>query len=84
MYALEIGLFVAGVVLLVIGYRKTNRNILVAASVLLFLVGTAGDFISGYGDGVSGRHRAAQDSSATPKAGTENGERSTSSRPADT
>lgn len=84
MYALEIGLFIAGAVLLVIGYRKTNRNVLVAAAVLLFLAGTAGDFISGYRDGVSGRHRAAQDSSAAPKAGIENGERSTSSRPEDT
>ncbi|MEZ0472001.1 hypothetical protein [Luteimonas salinilitoris] len=76
MYALDIGLFIAGAVLLVIGYRKTNRNVLAAAAVLLLLVGTAGDFISGYGDGVSGRHRAAQDSSAAPETGVENGERS--------
>ncbi|WP_149194058.1 hypothetical protein [Luteimonas suaedae] len=66
MYALEIGLFIAGAALLVIGYRKTNRNMLVAAAVLMLLVGTASDFISGYGDGVSGRHRAPQDASAAP------------------
>jgi len=34
-FVLQIGLFVLGVVLLVIGYRKSNRNLLLAAALLL-------------------------------------------------
>ena len=52
MYVLEIGLFVVGAILLVLGYRKTNRNLLLAAAVLLFLTGTIGDLTSGFSDGL--------------------------------
>lgn len=63
MYILEIGLFVAGVFLLFAGYRKTNRNLLLAAAVLLFLTGTVDDFSSGFVDGLSSNRTAALDES---------------------
>lgn len=58
MYTLEIGLFVVGALLSFIGYRKTNRNLLLTAAVLLFLTGTVGDFASGFSEGLSGNRAA--------------------------
>jgi hypothetical protein len=59
MYILEIAIFVVGALLLFIGYRKANRNLLVMAAVLLFLTGTVGDFASGFSEGISGNRIAA-------------------------
>src|SRR5690606_41909397 len=42
MYYMEIALLVAGVIVLVIGYRKNRRNVLLTAAVLLFLAGALG------------------------------------------
>jgi hypothetical protein len=37
MHYLELGLFVAGTIMLVVGYRKNHRNLLLAAAIALFL-----------------------------------------------
>lgn len=52
MYIMEVALFVVGVVVLVAGYRRNHRNMLLTASILLFLAGAlssgAQGFIEGY------------------------------------
>lgn len=56
---LEIALFIIGAGLLILGYRRTNRDVLVVAALLLFLAGSIGDFFSGFVDGVNGSRTAA-------------------------
>lgn len=51
MYYLEIALFIAGLVVLVVGYRRNQRNLLFIAAILLFLVGVLGGFVEGFEDG---------------------------------
>ena len=51
MYYLEIVLFVVGLVVLIVGYRKNQRNLLFIAAILLFLVGVLGGFVEGIEDG---------------------------------
>lgn len=46
-YVLE----VVGLVLLVIGYRRSNRNLLLAASLCLWFGGSLSDFVHGFMDG---------------------------------
>ena len=54
MYYLEIALFVIGIVLVVVGYRKNGRNLLLAGAVVLYLSAALPQFVGGYLDGVSG------------------------------
>ena len=65
MYVLEIALFVVGAILLLVGYRKTNRNLLLAAAVLLFLTGAIGDLTSGFSEGLSDRRPALHDAATS-------------------
>ena len=58
---IELALLVIGAVVLVLGYRKIQRNMLLAAAILLFLAGTVGDFGRGF---IAG----ATDASAAPAA----------------
>ncbi|MDQ3494368.1 MAG: hypothetical protein M3485_02255 [Pseudomonadota bacterium] len=51
---LEIALFIVGVVVLVVGYRKNQRNVLLAAAILLFLAGALGSFVDGIIEGYDG------------------------------
>lgn len=51
MFLIESVLFVVGVILLVVGYRKNDRNLLLAAAVVLLLVGGLSDFAGGFNDG---------------------------------
>ena len=51
MYYLEIALFVIGLVVLVVGYRKNQRNVLLTAAILLFLAGALGSAVDGFSDG---------------------------------
>ncbi|HZX69876.1 MAG TPA: hypothetical protein VFE77_03575 [Rhodanobacter sp.] len=44
-------LLVVGVIVLVVGYRKNQRNLLLSAAVVLFLAGTVGNFTQGFLDG---------------------------------
>ena len=48
---IEAALFIVGVVALVIGYRKNQRNVLLSAAIILFLAGTVGDFAEGFQQG---------------------------------
>ena len=52
MQIVEIVFFIVGVLLLVVGYRKNSRNILLTGAIILFLSGAVGSavegFISGY------------------------------------
>ncbi|OJF70354.1 hypothetical protein BK026_17100 [Alteromonas sp. V450] len=53
MYYLEVVSLILFVVLMTIGYKKNNRNIMLASSLCL-LLGLAGpDFISGFKEGYS-------------------------------
>jgi hypothetical protein len=51
MFLIESLLFILGLVLLVVGYRKNDRNVLLAAAVVLLLVGGLSDFVSGFHQG---------------------------------
>lgn len=50
-YGLEIGLLLAGLATLVVGYRRDRRNVLLAAALLLLASGTLGNFVHGFQDG---------------------------------
>lgn len=58
MYFLEIALLLLGLVMLIAGYRKNNRNMLLAAAMILLL--SAG--IEGLADGLSQGYSQARDS----------------------
>lgn len=51
MYFLEIALFVAGLILLVFGYRKNHRNLMLCAAITLFLSAALPSTISGFWEG---------------------------------
>jgi len=48
---LDFAFAIAGFVLLVIGYRRNDRKLLLVAALLLFLAGTASEFARGFADG---------------------------------
>ncbi|WP_109126395.1 hypothetical protein [Dyella sp. C11] len=52
MIYVEIACFVIGVVALVIGYRRNQRNLLLVAAIVLFLAGSVGDFAGGFKQGL--------------------------------
>lgn len=52
MYYLEISLLVIGFVMLVVGYRKSNRNILLGAALVLLASGALPDLVRGIEQGV--------------------------------
>ena len=51
MYCLEIALSVIGSALLIAGYRRNHRNLLLAAAILLFLSSAGAQFAKGFVDG---------------------------------
>lgn len=51
MYLLEVVLLVAGVVTLVVGYRRNARNVMLAAALMLLCFGALGSFLQGVEDG---------------------------------
>ena len=51
MYYVAIALLVIGALLLVIGYRKNSRNMLVLSALLLLLSGSAEDLVAGFQEG---------------------------------
>ena len=57
MYWMELGLAVGGFVALLVGFRRNNRNILLAAGVALFLSGALPEFVRGYQEGYSAEQR---------------------------
>lgn len=56
---LTILLLAIGLAVLVIGYRKNNRNILLLSALLLLAAGALPDFVAGYLDGLNGVDRSA-------------------------
>lgn len=46
--AIESVLVLIGLILLVIGYRKSNRNVLLVAALVLLTSGTFNDFAEGF------------------------------------
>ncbi len=56
---MELGLLAVGVGLLVFGYRKNSRNLLVAAALMLLAFGVGPDLVAGFRDGLSGSTRNA-------------------------
>lgn len=57
-YYIALALLVLGFVLLALGYRKNNRNMLVAAALALLAAGGLPGFVAGYQDGYKGAERA--------------------------
>lgn len=51
MLYVEIALLVLGVILLVVGYRKNNRNILVLSALVLLVSACINQFALGFKDG---------------------------------
>ncbi|GAB3754769.1 hypothetical protein [Lysobacter olei] len=60
MYWFAIAALTIGLVALVLGYRKNNRNVLAAAAVLLLVAGGAEDFVAGFQEGASGGQTAVE------------------------
>jgi len=54
MFYLALILLVAGIVLLVVGYRKNSRNMLLVGALVLFSSAAIPDFIEGVQEGYSG------------------------------
>ena len=52
--ALQIGLFVVGMTVLVIGYRRNSRNLLLTAALVLLACGAISEFVSGFHAGITG------------------------------
>jgi hypothetical protein len=52
-YFIEIALFIAGLVLLVFGYRRNNRNLLLTAAIVLFFSAALDPMASGFWHGYS-------------------------------
>lgn len=54
MDALQIGLFVIGMTVLVIGYHRNNRNLLLTAALVLLACSAISEFVSGAHAGITG------------------------------
>ncbi|HDS0950625.1 TPA: hypothetical protein QDZ34_000699 [Stenotrophomonas maltophilia] len=52
--ALNYVLLAAGLVMLVLGYRRSNRNLLLCAGLLLLAFNGVEDFAAGFADGYAG------------------------------
>ena len=51
MYIIEIALFLAGLVLLVVGYRKNHRNLMLCGAIVLFFSAALDPMASGFWQG---------------------------------
>lgn len=51
MIYLVVLLFIIGIVLLVVGYRKNSRNLLLAGAIVLFVSATVQPFSQGFAEG---------------------------------
>ena len=61
MYYIEITLFLIGLVLLVVGYRSRNRNVMLSAAIILFISAAVDSLVGGFLEGY-------QESKAGPQA----------------
>jgi hypothetical protein len=48
----SLGLFIIGIIVLVVGYRKNDRNMLVVAAIILFTSAALEDFVQGFEEGL--------------------------------
>ena len=64
MYWFAVGALIVGLAALAWGYRKTNRNVLAAAALLLLIAGGAEDFVEGFKDGALSGSSASTEASA--------------------
>lgn len=55
MDALQIGLFVVGMTVRVVGYRRNNRNFLLTAALVLLACGVISGFVTGAHAGITCR-----------------------------
>ena len=51
MYYIEITLFLIGLVLLVVGYRSRNRNVMLSATIILFMSAAVDSLVGGFLEG---------------------------------
>ena len=51
MYFIEITLFLIGIVLLVVGYRRRNRNVMLSAAIILFMSAAVDSLVGGFLEG---------------------------------
>ena len=51
MYYIEITLFLIGLVLLVVGYRSRNRNVMLSAAIILFMSAAVDSLVGGFLEG---------------------------------
>ena len=65
MYYVAIATLVVGLIALIVGYRKNNRNTLALSAVLLLIAGAGEDFVSGFQDGLRGANSHAAQASPT-------------------
>lgn len=65
MYYVAIASLVVGLVALIVGYRKNNRNLLAISAALLLVAGGAEDFASGFQSGLEGANSHVAQASAT-------------------
>ena len=61
---IEITLLILGVAMLVLGYRKNNRNILAASALALLVSAGIADFVQGFEKGVTDSSAVHAESSA--------------------
>jgi hypothetical protein len=54
MAIVELVLFLIGLAMLVVGYQKNNRNVLVGAALILVLGAVLGDVVHGFSVGMMG------------------------------
>ena len=49
---LQAALFFVGMILLIVGYRRNQRKMLVAAAIILCVAGVGWEFITGFAQGI--------------------------------
>ena len=60
---IAIGLLVIGLLMLVIGYRKNNRNLLAVSALILLMAAGLGDFAKGFKQGLTSTPAAQSEAS---------------------
>ena len=51
MYFFEIAILLVAIAILVLGYRKNNRNLLLTGAIALFIAGIASETVQGFIEG---------------------------------
>ena len=67
MFYVGLTLFIFGLISLIVGYRKTDRKLLLIGAILFLLSGALGEAIEGFSDGWN--RAQTEEQSATPTSG---------------